>query len=145
MTILSKQSGEEYEKKNYSDRMKKTGRPVSPHVTIYAFPITALSSITNRVTGVALSFGAAGLGLVEVLGGNGAALALMQDIGSMGPAVSSVAKFSVAYPCVYHYLGGIRHMIWDKYPDLLTNAEVEKHSWALVGGSLVLTLPFMLF
>jgi succinate dehydrogenase (ubiquinone) cytochrome b560 subunit len=42
--------------------MKLTGRPVSPHVTIYAFPVTAISSITNRATGMALSVGCAGLG-----------------------------------------------------------------------------------
>ena len=28
---------------------------ISPHVTIYKFPITALSSITNRATGMFLS------------------------------------------------------------------------------------------
>ena len=47
--------------------MKETGRPVSPHVTIYAMPITAISSITNRVTGCALSVGCAGLGLAELV------------------------------------------------------------------------------
>lgn len=42
---------------SYSEKQAKLGRPVSPHVTIYKFPITALTSITNRVTGVALSAG----------------------------------------------------------------------------------------
>jgi succinate dehydrogenase (ubiquinone) cytochrome b560 subunit len=42
---------------SYTEKQAKLGRPVSPHVTIYKFPITALSSITNRVTGVALSVG----------------------------------------------------------------------------------------
>jgi hypothetical protein len=32
-------------------------RLVSPHVTIYAFPMAAISSITNRVTGITLSLG----------------------------------------------------------------------------------------
>ena len=53
--------------------MKKTGRPVSPHVTIYAFPMAAVSSITNRVTGVALSVGCGALGAVELVGGGGTA------------------------------------------------------------------------
>ena len=44
-------------KESYSEKQAKTGRPVSPHVTIYSFPITALSSITNRVTGVGLVIG----------------------------------------------------------------------------------------
>ncbi len=33
------------------------GRPISPHVNIYKFPVPAISSITNRVTGTALSVG----------------------------------------------------------------------------------------
>lgn len=120
--------------------MKKTQRPVSPHVTIYAFPITALTSITNRVTGVALSVGAAGLGVVELASGGGGSVALMQDIASMGPIVASTAKFSVAFPCVYHYLGGLRHILWDRYPDTLTNIGVDKASYALVGTSTLLSI-----
>ena len=30
-------------------------KKISPHVEIYKFPITAISSITNRVTGLALT------------------------------------------------------------------------------------------
>ena len=41
-------------KETYTERQAKKGRPVSPHVTIYAFPAAAISSITNRVTGVVL-------------------------------------------------------------------------------------------
>ncbi len=72
--------------------MKKTGRPVSPHVTIYAFPAAALSSITNRVTGCALSFGAAGLGAIEIVAGSGTSLELMQLIGSQGFLIAASAK-----------------------------------------------------
>ena len=32
-------------------------RPISPHVQIYSFPTPALTSITHRATGVALSAG----------------------------------------------------------------------------------------
>lgn len=42
------------EKESYTARQAKTGRPVSPHVSIYAFPPAAITSIANRVTGVAL-------------------------------------------------------------------------------------------
>jgi hypothetical protein len=41
----------------YTEKQSKKGRPVSPHVTIYKFPVVALSSITNRVTGVILTGG----------------------------------------------------------------------------------------
>jgi len=144
MTILSRQSGETHKKENYSNRMNKTGRPVSPHVTIYQFPIAALTSICIRVTGCALTFGAAGVGAVEILAGNGAAMGLMQDIAGTGyPVVTSLAKFSVAFPCVYHYLGGVRHLMWDHFPDMLTNVDVAKASYVLVGSSLLASIGFV--
>ena len=37
--------------------MKSTERPLSPHLSIYRWPITMTLSILHRVTGVALSFG----------------------------------------------------------------------------------------
>jgi len=135
MTILSKQSGEEFKKDNYNARQSKTGRPVSPHVAIYSFPICALASITTRVTGVMLSFGAAGLGLVEIVGGGGAAAGLAAEIAASGGVVAAGAKFAVAWPVAYHYLGGVRHMVWDNAPEMLTNVDVEKTSYALIGSS----------
>ena len=42
---------------SYSEMQAKKGRPISPHVQIYKFPVAAVSSITNRFTGVALWIG----------------------------------------------------------------------------------------
>jgi hypothetical protein len=52
-----------------SSTPKKPERPISPHVTIYKFPTPAISSITNRVTGVAMSVGVVGMSLVALGGG----------------------------------------------------------------------------
>ena len=141
MTVLSKQSAEEYKNLNFSERAKKSGRPVSPHVAIYSFPIGALTSIVNRVTGCALSVGAAGLGAAELLGGSGTALDLMSTLGAQGGVIAAGAKFGVAFPFVYHYLGGMRHLAWDQMPDmLLTNADVDKASYVLAGSSVLISL-----
>ena len=40
--------------------------PTSPHVTIYKFPLPAISSITNRVTGVALTAGNAPNTIIDI-------------------------------------------------------------------------------
>jgi succinate dehydrogenase (ubiquinone) cytochrome b560 subunit len=48
-------------KLSYTARQAKLGRPISPHVTIYAFPVVSLSSITVRVTGVLLTIGTTGV------------------------------------------------------------------------------------
>jgi succinate dehydrogenase (ubiquinone) cytochrome b560 subunit len=125
--------------------MKNTGRPVSPHVTIYNFPIAALASITNRVTGCALSFGCLGVGALELLGGTGTTAFVMDTIGSSGFLVASGAKFGVGFTVLYHYLGAVRHFSWDYMPEMLTNVDVEKSSWYLFGGSTLLAtgLVFM--
>lgn len=99
-----------------------------------------------------LSFGSAGLGAVELFGGSGAAFELMSNLGtvgggscaslaalgSVGLIVPAVSKFSVAFPLGYHYLGGVRHFVWDNSPNLLENVGVEKASYALIGTSLLL-------
>jgi succinate dehydrogenase (ubiquinone) cytochrome b560 subunit len=167
MAILSKESSEEYKKlvrkvkpaanssqignssshtlvaftnmQNYTERMNKTGRPVSPHVTIYAFPVMALSSITNRVTGVMLALGAGGLGSIEIIAGPGSALSLMETIGSQGFLIAAPAKFAVAFPLVYHYAGALRHFGWDYFPEYLNNVDAEKSSYALFGGATVVS------
>jgi succinate dehydrogenase (ubiquinone) cytochrome b560 subunit len=123
--------------------MKETGRPVSPHVTIYAFPVGAISSITNRVTGCALSFGAFGLAGLDIVGGAGTSLELMQTIGSQGFLVAAPAKFAVAFPILYHYFAALRHFAWDYFPDYLNNTDVPKTSWALLGGSTVISAGLM--
>ena len=119
--------------------MKETGRPVSPHVTVYAFPAVALSSITNRATGCALSFGCAGLGLVELVGGTGTSLSLMQTIGSQGWLMATVAKASIGFPIVYHYYAAVRHFMWDNKPEMLENDAVKRSSYMLFGASLATT------
>ena len=68
---------------SYSERMDKTGRPISPHVIpswapmagvpqetrgfVYALPAIAWSSLTMRFTGMALWGGAVGFGALAVI------------------------------------------------------------------------------
>jgi succinate dehydrogenase (ubiquinone) cytochrome b560 subunit len=129
---------------NYTARQKELGRPVSPHVLIYAFPVGAISSITNRVTGCVLSFGAFGVAAAELVGGAGTSLYLMQLIGSQGFLIASAAKFTVAFPVVYHFGGAVRHFAWDYRPEYLENADVEKSSMALFGVSTLVSLGFVM-
>lgn len=125
--------------------MNRTGRPVSPHATIYAFPVAAISSITTRLTGVALSFGCLGLGGLDLFYGAGSSLELMQSIGSSGVLVAYPAKLAVAFPVVYHSLGGLRHFVYDYFPEkVLNNEAVPKSSVALIGASGVLSLGLMI-
>lgn len=116
--------------------MSKKGMPVSPHVMIYSFPVVALSSITVRITGVCLWLGMGGVAVHNLMGGDPSML--MASIGDTA-VLGSVGKFSVAFPLSYHFIGGVRHAYWDQTPEAVTNEQVEKASYAVLGGSVVLT------
>lgn len=59
---------------------------------------------------------------------------LLSSIGDIA-VVGNVAKFSVAFPLIFHYLGGVRHLVWDRNPQMLTNEQVESSSKILFGVS----------
>ena len=63
----------------------------------------------------------------------------MSDIGNSGLVLSSGAKFAVAFPIVYHYLGGLLHLVWDNAPEMLKNMDVEKTSYGLIGASVLVS------
>ena len=43
---------------------------------------------------------------------------------------------SFIIPTTYHTYGGIRHILWDNYPKLLTNNKVASSSYFLFGITL---------
>ena len=97
---------------------------ISPHVNIYKFPITAVSSITNRLTGLALTGLFIGTGISNIFN-----LDLIKKYDKLENNYKKVINYSVIFPATYHTFGGIRHFIWDKYPQLLNNKQVQKSSF----------------
>lgn len=140
-------------------------RPVSPHVfedvpgagtpTLgplplafhYAMPLSALTSIANRVTGVALSAGITGLGYAALTGGGPEVAAALGTWAAAHPVAAVAARAAVAGPLAYHYAGGLRHLWWDgathgaqaSHAGPLENDRVAQSSWAVVGVAGVLT------
>ncbi|TRZ08253.1 hypothetical protein HGM15179_018853 [Zosterops borbonicus] len=55
------------EMRQFWDRNERSGRPLSPHVTIYRWSLPMAMSITHRATGVALSLGIWVLSQVSLL------------------------------------------------------------------------------
>ena len=117
----------------------KVERPISPHVTIYSQPIPAVSSITNRASGVMLSIGLTGAAVV--------AMTVTCDLPSLiasfqqaAPALVPVVKAVVAWPLVYHTLAGVRHLVWDYTARGMDLASVELSSKLLIAASIVLAV-----
>jgi succinate dehydrogenase (ubiquinone) cytochrome b560 subunit len=104
--------------KNHLDLVAK--RPLSPHVfeidhkhMHYKMPLTAISSILNRVTGVMMSAGFGGVALLSLKSGDVGAL--IASYKAAYPLLVYPAKFAIAFPLAYHYLAAVRHMYWDHY------------------------------
>ena len=87
-------------------------RPLSPHLQIYRLPITALISISHRVTGVLLAVGSLVLvyWLVALASGP-EAFAHAQAL--LGSVVGRVILLALTLALFYHLANGIRHLFWD--------------------------------
>ncbi|KAF0683971.1 Aste57867_24052 [Aphanomyces stellatus] len=123
---------------SYTERQARLGRPVSPHVEIYAFPITALSSIANRVSGIALSGGFVAASALSVVGAD--VPALIHCAQEVIPFFTPLSKIAVAFPITYHLLNGTRQVVWDNAPELLTVPQAAPVSYGILGGAAVISL-----
>ena len=108
---------------------------VSPHVQIYKFPITAISSITNRVTGLGITGMYIGLGSSLLFNKN-----VLELYDKAQQPAKTIINYTVLFPNIYHTFGGIRHFVWDKYPKYLTNVKVQNSSIAIFGLSVISTI-----
>tara|TARA_Y100000768_G_scaffold311301_1_gene245838 strand:+ start:4426 stop:4830 length:405 start_codon:yes stop_codon:yes gene_type:complete len=105
---------------------------ISPHVSIYKFPVTALSSITNRITGVVLSGGFIIVGISSFFPKQQETI--LQKYESLKKYESiRIIKPILFFPIIFHTFGGIRHFLWDFKPQLLSNSKVTKSSFILFG------------
>ena len=92
--------------------MSNKHHPLSPHLQIYRLPLTALLSITHRITGVLLAIGSLLLVWLLVAAAQGAdtyASVIVHFKAWYGQA------FLVAYlfGLYLHFCNGIRHLFWD--------------------------------
>jgi len=87
-------------------------RPLSPHLQVYSWQITMVMSILHRATGVARTVGAFGLAwwLVSMATGGETAARAMACVSS---PIGMVLVFGFSLALVYHFLNGIRHLLWD--------------------------------
>lgn len=120
------------------DDAKRVERPLSPHLQIYAWQITSISSILTRLTGNALLV-AFGLGVwwLAAAATSDAAFATADAVvtGWFGDLVFTLSLWAVWY----HYLAGLRHLYWDA-GNGLDLPTAERLGWACVIGSVVLTV-----
>ena len=97
-----------------------------------------MTSITHRITGVALAVGALGLvwGLLALAAGPQRWAGFTACAGS---PLGLLVLFGFSWALAYHFLNGIRHLVQDagngfSIPDFI------RSSWISIGGSIVLVV-----
>jgi succinate dehydrogenase / fumarate reductase cytochrome b subunit len=122
--------------------MSNPNRPLSPHLSIYRWPITMTLSILHRMSGVALSVGL----IVLVLWLESAAIgndaydsfaAVMQS----GFGRLLLAAFSFAF--FFHMANGVRHLFWDAGRGFEIG-QANTSAWLVVAFTIVATLGYWL-
>ncbi|MEO1139768.1 MAG: succinate dehydrogenase, cytochrome b556 subunit [Pseudomonadota bacterium] len=118
--------------------VNRGNRPLSPHLTIYRPQLTSITSILTRITGNALIVAS----LMTVWWFLAAATSpeyfALAD-GFVTSWFGDLVMFLSLWALWYHTLAGIRHLIWDNAM-MLEVETAEKMGWAVIGGSIILTI-----
>ncbi|CAI5712819.1 unnamed protein product [Peronospora destructor] len=122
----------------YSSRQEALGRPISPNVTIYKFPVSAISSIANRFSAVGMSFAFVGGSALGFVGADLPGLIYMAQ--DTIPFFAPASKLLVAFPASYHVLCAARHSLWTYKPELINNVEGSSSSYAVFAAAGVISL-----
>ncbi len=120
--------------------MSNYDRPLSPHLSIYRWPVTMVSSILHRATGLAM---AAGFIVLVAWLFDAAAGAEMYAVfaAAMGSPLGILFLVGWSFAFFYHMANGVRHLVWD------TGRGFEKHqanasAWFVIGFAFVATALF---
>lgn len=114
-------------------------RPMSPFMIgpYYKPQLTSMLSITHRATGIFLAFGALLLAWwLTALAGGPESYAQFEAIA--GGLIGKLVLLALAWSLVFHFLNGIRHLLWD----IGWGLEIQRAyatGWTVLFGSLLIT------
>lgn len=125
-------------------KKKYTERPLSPHLGIYKLPITAISSISNRIAGVILYISLVlFVWLLAVLFYCDQALGIAIDLleNTAFTLFLKIVSIGISLSLFYHMMIGIRHLFWGMGKGFdVKNAKMI--TWLIIFGSILFTLLF---
>lgn len=118
--------------------VNRGNRPLSPHLQIYRPQLNSVTSILTRITGNALL-----LGSLLIVWWFLAAATSPEYFAKIDWLLTSfigdLIMLGSVWALWYHLLAGVRHLIWDN-ARALDIETADKLGWAVVGGSVLLTL-----
>lgn len=120
--------------------MSNQGRPLSPHISIYRWPITMVLSILHRATGIALSVGFIALvaWLFDAASGQESYAVFASFMGSM---LGKLLLVGWSFAFFYHLSNGVRHMVWDSGRGF-EKSQANFSSWLVLISAAILSAIF---
>lgn len=95
-----------------SDTNKEVERPLSPHLQVYNLPLTAVMSISHRITGAGLACGTILIAAYLIAAATSEAhYNTVMAIATSKPG--QIIMFLWSFALYFHMFNGIRHMFWD--------------------------------
>lgn len=120
--------------------MSNNGRPLSPHISIYRWPITMTMSILHRATGVAMSVGFIVLvaWLFDAASGAGAYAIFLSY---MDTTIGKLLLVGWSFAFFFHLSNGVRHLVWDSGRGF-EKATANASAWFVLLLAIVMTILF---
>lgn len=113
-------------------------RPLSPHLSVYKFKYTMVTSILNRFTGAGLSAGL--LLLVYWLTAVAAGAQAQARAGRiLATPLAKLLYLGLVVAFSYHLIAGIRHLIWDTGRGL-EREQARRSAWVVAVISVALMI-----
>jgi succinate dehydrogenase (ubiquinone) cytochrome b560 subunit len=126
------------EMKKFWDKNQKLGRPSSPWIIFWPH-LPMMTSLTHRTTGIVMGVAlyAASVGLLAAPGDFPSYIEAVKNLQLATPLLFT-AKSLMAFPLVYHYINGLRHLTWDTGKGFEMKTQY-KTGWLAVGSSVTLS------
>ena len=120
--------------------MSNTERPLSPHLSIYRWPITMTLSILHRATGIAMTAGLILLTawLVNVAAG---AAEYKQFAAAMSTLFGRLVLIGWSFAFFIHLANGIRHLVWDTGRGF-EKRQANASAWFVIIAAVLITAGF---
>ena len=117
--------------------VNRGNRPLSPHISVYRRQINMITSILNRITGVAMTLAAVLIVWWLLAAATSASYFEFVD-GLLTSWLGLLIMFGSLWALWFHFLGGIRHLIMD-FGIGYENKVVDFGGWAIVILSFIIT------
>ncbi|MGI9223739.1 MAG: succinate dehydrogenase, cytochrome b556 subunit [Woeseiaceae bacterium] len=120
--------------------MSNMDRPLSPHLSIYRWPITMALSILHRMTGVALSLGfvVMAVWLFDAASGPDVYAVFLEYTDTL---IGKLLLIGWSFAFFFHLSNGARHLVWDTGRGF-EKEQADRSAWLVLLSSVALTAVF---